>query len=361
MHVDAPPSEALHQTVEGHLSRVGDVGEDGVLRIAPDGFQGGVGQLLAQLLALQVDVAVGTPAEVDSLERALEVPLRREDGLQSGLAVAVDDEGLPRLQLDDVFAGQVEGGLEHGTLAGQCHHLVVTVEEGRADAPRVADGKHLAASRQAAHHVAAVVGMHGRAQHVGHVHVVLNVAGDVESFQPQPSGRFEVALHLAVQPVPHQLQGDVGVAVDAGRLPCLCHLLEHFVNVRHVEVAAEAEVLGPPVVAAQERVYVGQPALARGGIAQVPHQQFARHRLADAREYLGDGILAFSLFAKHVLLARRCGEAHRGHSRTLLASIVLFLHHQVELVEPVGPRTVFLLIVCQRLQQPYHGYAAFVL
>ena len=77
-------------------------------------------------------------------------------------------------------------------------------------------------------------------------------------------------------------------------------------------------------------------------------------------EDLCDGILAFSLLAKHILHTWFVVQAHRCDTSTLLTTVVLLLHHQVELVETIGPRAVFLLVIVQGLQQTDHRYAAFM-
>ena len=137
--------------------------------------------------------------------------------------------------------------------------------------------------------------------------------------------------------------------------------LEDLVDVGHVEVAAEAEVLGAPVVAAQEGMHILQSALACGGIAQMSHQQFAGHLLCYTGENLRDGVLTLGPLAEHILCARLIGQAYRRDAGALLATIVLLLHHQIELVESVCPRAVLPDVVVEWLQQAYHRYAAFML
>ena len=65
-------------------------------------------------------------------------------------------------------------------------------------------------------------------------------------------------------------------------------------------------------------------------------------------------------FAKHKFLAGRGFHFHAGQSCAFLPSVVLFLHHEIELVETVHPRAVFFFVVAQRFEQPYHGHSAFV-
>ena len=93
----------------------------------------------------------------------------------------------------------------------------------------------------------------------------------------------------------------------------------------------------------------------------MPHQQLALHLLGNATEYLGNGILALRLFAEHILGAGLVVQVHAGYTGALLSAVVLFLHHQVQLVKTVGPGTVFLLVVIQRLQQANHRHTALML
>ena len=128
--------------------------------ISVDGFEDGCCKLLAKLLAFVVNVAVGTPAEVDALEGTTALLLCLQDGFHSRAAILVYDECLACRQLLNLFTCKVKGCLQYSTLAGHGNHLVVLMPKGRTDAPRVAHGKHLAAASHAAHHVAAVVVRH---------------------------------------------------------------------------------------------------------------------------------------------------------------------------------------------------------
>ena len=73
----------------------------------------------------------------------------------------------------------------------------------------------------------------------------------------------------------HQLEHDIAVAIDTGALALTGKFGEDFLDVSHVKVTTQAEVLGPPVITAQERVYVRQPALACGRVSEVAHVELA--------------------------------------------------------------------------------------
>ena len=192
--------------------------------------------------------------------------------------------------------------------------------------------------------------LHGGAQHVGHLDVVVDVAGDVGAGQSLCGGLLIEALSLAIQAVAHQLECDVRVAVDARALPLCGEELENLVDIGHVKVAAQTQIFGAPVIASQKGVYECQSALAGGAVTQMAHQQLALHLFGDATENLGDGILAFGLFAKHIFGAGLVRQVHAGNTSALLSAVVLFLHHQVQLVKTVGPGAVFLLVVVKWFQ-----------
>ena len=137
--------------------------------------------------------------------------------------------------------------------------------------------------------------------------------------------------------------------------------MKHLVDIRHVEVAAQTQVLGAPVISAQEGMHKRQSTLSRGRIAQVTHQQFSLHLFRDTRENLRNRILTLGLLTEHIFRAGLVGQAHRGNTSTLLSTVVLLLHHQVELIETIGPRTVFLLVIIQGLQQANHRHATLML
>ena len=192
------------------------------------------------------------------------------------LATATYDKRLARIQLVDVIALEVKGGLQHRAFAGQSHNLVVLIPECGAYAPWVAHGKHLATAGQSTNHVTAIIVLHRLPKHVGHLYVVIDISCDVGTLQSFRLGFLKESFHLAVQPVAHQFEGDVRVAIDTRRLALRCQELENLVDVGHVEVATQTKVLSAPIVTAQEGMDIRQTALARSRVAQMTHQQLRR-------------------------------------------------------------------------------------
>ena len=137
--------------------------------------------------------------------------------------------------------------------------------------------------------------------------------------------------------------------------------MKDFVDVGHIEVATQTEVLGAPVITAQERMHILQATLTCGGIAQMTHIELPSKRLVNMLEHLCDGILALSTFTEHILLASWGVEVDTRHASALLPTVMLLLHHQVELVQPIAPSAVFLFVIRQGLQQADHRHTTFML
>ena len=105
--------------------------------------------------------------------------------------------------------------------------------------------------------------------------MVFDVACYIGIFQSVCLCSRKVSFHFAVQSVSHQLEHDVTVAVNTRTLPLQRKFIKYLVDICHIEIAAQTEVLCPPVVASQKRMHIRNAALARCGIAQMTHVQFA--------------------------------------------------------------------------------------
>ena len=373
--------KAAQHAVVGHFGRVGDEGEDGVGHVAVDGLRDALRQLFAKVLALLVDVEVGTATEIDTFERTRTLLASGQNLRQHHLARGVHHQSLAGFEFLYLVGFKVECRLQDGSLAGQHQYLVVLVPERRPYAPRVAHGEHLARARHSADDETAVPQRCSSAQDVAHVDVFLDEVGDILPRQSTLDGDVEEAFALAVEPVPHLFQQDERVAVDARMLSCGRYRLKHLVDVREVEVATQTQVLGSPVVAAHEGVNEGQRALAGGRIAKVPHVDFTckgnvllgKRGVAEllgrkvaklgvhGRKDFANGTTAHRTLTEHVFRACLGTHFHTRQACTFLAAVVLLLHQQVELVEPIHPRTILLLIVLKRFLQANHRHATLVL
>ena len=191
--------------------------------------------------------------------------------------------------------------------------------------------------------------------------MVVDVAREIESLQSHFRRFVEEPFHLPVQSVSHQFQGDVRVAPQPGRLSLRRQELEYLVDVGHVEIATQAEVLRPPVVAAKVRMDIGQPALPGGGIPEVAHVQLRVHRRFDPFEDLRDGIRTFRPLPEHILRSHFRFQVHIGQPGPLLPAVVLLLHHQIEFLQAIAGRPVLPLVIRERFQQSDQGDAAVML
>ena len=191
--------------------------------------------------------------------------------------------------------------------------------------------------------------------------MVVDIARAVESFQPHVRRLVEEPFHFPIQPVPHQFQRNVRVAAQPGRLTLRGQELEDLVDVGHIEIAAQAKVLRPPVVSAQVRMNISQPALSGGGIAKVAHVQLRVSRRFHPLEYLRDGIRTFRPLPEHIFRAHFRFQIHVGQPGPLLPAVVLLLHHQIELLQTVAGRAVLPFVKRERFQQADQRNAAIML
>ena len=77
-------------------------------------------------------------------------------------------------------------------------------------------------------------------------------------------------------------------------------------------------------------------------------------------EYLGNGVGTFRTFTEHVFGTRLGVKVDACHSGSFLSTVMLLLHHKVELVQPIHPCSVLLLVVFQWLEKSHHRNSAFM-
>ena len=80
----------------------------------------------------------------------------------------------------------------------------------------------------------------------------------------------------------------------------------------------------------------------------------------DGLEDFFNGRCAQCPLAEEEFFSRRGVHLDACQACAFLSAVVLFLHHEIELVQSIHPRAIFLLIEIQRLQQSDHGNATFV-
>ena len=159
-------------------------------------------------------------------------------------------------------------------------------------------------------------------------------------------------------------------------LTCADYWIEDFIHVRHVEVAAEKEIAGTPVVAAHEGMNIRDAWASCGGVAEMSHIDFAAKGewfgwktlsravgdcLSDVGEDAADGVAALSPFAEDVFCAGGGVKLDAAYACAFLSTVVLLLHYEVELVETVEFRTILFPVISQGLQKADHSDSAFML
>jgi len=157
--------------------------------------------------------------------------------------------------------------------------------------------------------------------------------------------------------------------------------IEDLRDVREVEVSTDRERLRTPVTTPYHGMHIGQATLARGAVAKVPHEAgacegemtlgigYVAEAIGRCMDELGmDGIEdllygggAFGTLTEEVFVTGLALELDDGQACALLPAVVLLLHQEVELVEPIHPRTILLLVVAEGLTQADHSHATFML
>ena len=230
---------ALDHAVVSDFGGIGDEGEDRVLEIPTDGTQDGRGELLAEGLALPVNISVTASGEVDALEATSLVLLRGNDLLGAHLGGAVHQERLTGKELGDLLCRDVHHRLDDGTLRGKDDDFVIDIIEGGTDAVRVPHGVALATARLATHDEAPIPERCRLTQDIRQVDALLDVVGDIHAFEPLRSALDEEALYFTVETMPELLQEDVHVGDVAWVLSDGRDRLEDVSHVRQVEVPTD--------------------------------------------------------------------------------------------------------------------------
>ena len=91
--------------------------------------------------------------------------------------------------------------------------------------------------------------------------MVLYVSCYVRARHLHGLGSNEIALHLTVEPMSHELKHNIGVAVDTRALSLLDKCLKDFLYIGHIEIATKTKILGTPVVASEKRVDIRKATL----------------------------------------------------------------------------------------------------
>ena len=345
------------------------------------GFQNRIHQCLTQLFTFAVNIHITTTAEVDAFERASFLFFRFIDLCQTHLAFLVHQNSLSRKQFIDTIGRHIQRSLYNRTFGCQYHNFIVHVPESRTNTPRITHSKTLTATRQSTNHVAAIPFRTGSFQNVRQIDTVFDGMCNIHAFQSFRLTFVVKTFHLTVQTMTNLFQHNICIGIFTRMLSGSSDISKNLIYIRQIKVSAQGQILGTPVITAQERMHIRNTTLARSRITQVSHIQFTGKRQAFLRiisimelfgskifkitvhrsEYLGNGTSSQSSLSKHIFFTRICLKLHTSQSRSFLSAVMLFFHQQIQLVKPVHPRAILFLIIFKWFQQANHRYSTFML
>ena len=163
-------------------------------------------------------------------------------------------------------------------------------------------------------------------------------------------------------------------------LPKRFEVRKNLVGIGHIEITTHDKITRAPIVAPQEGVDIRDTTFACSGITEVPHIHLAcvryvargivgitqhsgielRQLLLHIGKDLRNSPAPQSTLTENKFLASLGLHFHTRQARTLLTTIVLFLHKQVQLIQAILPCAIFLLIKRKRFEQAHHRHTALV-
>ena len=247
-----------------------------------------------------------------------------------------------------LFQWCIENRLYHRTLTGKYQYFIILIPKSGSYPPRITYRKTLSTAGHSAYHVAPVPSTTRSLQHIRQVNMLFDSTVHIESFQTFLLILAIQMFHFPIQPMSHLFQQDISVGIPSRMLSFGGDVRKDFIHVGQIEITADGEVLHAPVVAPQERVYVGQPALSRGGVSQMPHVEFGGKFLAVCAYILkdfGDGGCTRSPFTEHIFLSGCCIQFHACQSGSFLPPVVLLFHQQIHFMESPQWGTILFLVI----------------
>ena len=275
----------------------------------------------------------------------------------------------------------IQCSLNHRAFGCQYHDFLVHVPESRTYSPRVTDGKALSATCQSADNISTVPAGAGSTEHIGQVNPVLDGMSDVHALKAFRLAFLIQPLHLAVQTVSHLFQHDISIGILARMLSASRNVGKNLIDISQIEVTAQRQILGPPVVAAEKRMHIRDSALSRSGITEVSHIKLSGKRQAllgifriaqlcrcqfleigmYITENLSDGSRSQRALTEHIFFSRIRLQFDTSQTGSFLSAVMLFFHQQIQLIQAIHPGAILLLIIFQRFEQTNHCDTALML
>ena len=182
------------------------------------------------------------------------------------------------MQFFNIFYRDIKSCLNDRTFGSQHCNLFILIPESRTYPPRITYCKRFTASGQSANDISPVPFTAGGTQYVSQINMLFYIVGDSHACKPFGLGKVEHTFHFTIKPVPHLFQHDIGISILTGMLSNGCDTGKNFIYIRHVEVTAESQVLGTPIVSPQKRVHIRDTGFPGCRITQMPHIRFTRKR-----------------------------------------------------------------------------------
>ena len=161
--------------------------------------------------------------------------------------------------------------LDNGTLGCYYYHLVVGIIEGGTDTPRVSERKCVATAGHSANDIAAIPDTGGPPEHPGNIDVVFYLRRQFAASESLLFVAVVEALVLLVEFMAYLFEHDKRIGIDTWMLPVCHNGVEKFIDVGQIEIPAEGEVAGLPVIPPQKGVDIRDTGAAGGAVTQMPH------------------------------------------------------------------------------------------
>ena len=367
-----------------HLGRIGNRSEHAVLQIVIYRLQNGRHQQSSQLLALLVNLGIGSPGEIDMLERTRRLLFNRFQTRRYFYLPAITrKDDMTRRQFRHLFKRHVEHRLDYRTFRSHYQDLVIAIIISRTDAVTVADHKRIPVAHHAAEHETAVPILGNLLDNRLQIQGFRHNGRDFYLAEPLCLVFIVKPLVLMIQEFGQFFQHGYRVAHLDRMLAALHQMVEKLVDIGQVEIPGYNQVTGLPIAFPNERMDIPDIVLAESTVTQMPQEKLPAERQvvldpSHIRQTVLmplDPVLDVGIRPLENILdrCRRIGLHHIGisstrrhpeldvhHPRAVLAPVMLLLHQKVHATQTVKAVAILLAVIIKRFTKPQQGYAAFV-
>ena len=108
--------------------------------------------------------------------------------------------------------------------------------------------------------------------------MILNISCDIFIGKIQFLSLNKVPFYFSIKPVPHEFKHDIRITIDTRALSLKRQFLKDLINICHVKVSTETEILCLPVISSKKRMYIRDSAFACCTIPKMSHIQLTSKR-----------------------------------------------------------------------------------